>query len=85
MVKKEKQSHVRFELTGHSVEQSNSDTEEVELDDISPNSSQRKFVVGFKREREISTSSGDFLNRDEPEFSSPNQGIASNIPSTSKN
>ena len=74
MVKKAKKSpnHVRFETTGHS----NSDTEEIELDDISPNTSQRKFKMGFKREREISTSSGDFLGRDDPEFPLPNQGKA---------
>ena len=58
MVKNKKSpNQVRFETSGHS----NSDTEEIELDDISPNASQRKFTVGFAREREISTNSGDFL------------------------
>ena len=72
MVKNTKSpNHVRFETSGAS--HSNSDTEEIELDDISPNASQRKFVVGFTREREISTNSGDFLGRDEP---FPQPGIA---------
>ena len=74
MVKNKKSpNQVRFETSGHS----NSDTEEIELDDISPNASQRKFKVGFTREREISTNSGDFLgiSRDEP---LPQPGIALN-------
>ena len=72
MVKNTKSpNHVRFETSGAS--HSNSDTEEIELDDISPNASQRKFVIRFTREREISTTSGDFSGRDEP---FPQPGIA---------
>ena len=69
MVKNKKSpNHVRFETSGPI--QSSSDTEEIELDDISPNASQRKFVLGVTRERE---NSGDFLGRDEP---FPQPGIA---------
>ena len=76
MVKNKKSpNHVRFETNGPI--QSSSDTEieldEIELDDISPNASQRTFVLGVTRERE---NSGDFLGRDEP---FPQPGIVSEM------
>ena len=72
MVKNKKSpNHVRFETNGPI--QSSSDTEKIELDDISPNASQRTFVLGVTRERE---NSGDFLGRDEP---FPEPGIVSKM------
>ena len=74
MVKNKKSpNHVRFETSGSGPIQSSSDTEEIELDDISPNASQRTFVLGVTRERE---NSGDFLGRDEP---FPEPGIVSKM------